>query len=78
MYAALPHAEIGLLQVGDLDGAVAAVVVPVGLETVVLVSVPLALAEIAIRVSSLQDTFTLPEFFGSLSRNLAVIFCHVL
>ena len=53
MYAALPHAEVGLLQVGDLDGAVAAVVVPVGLETVVLVGVPLALAEIAIRVSSL-------------------------
>ena len=78
MYAALPHAEVGLLQVGDLDGAVAAVVVPVGLETVVLVGVPLALAEIAIRVSSLQDTVTLPEFFGSRSRNLAVIFCHVL
>ena len=58
MDAALPHAEVGLLQVGDLDGAVAAVVVPVGLETVVLVSVPLALAEIAIRVSSLQDTVT--------------------
>ena len=60
MYAALPHAEVGLLQVGDLEGAVAAVVVPVGLETVVLVGVPLALAafHMSLLVLLLKDYLT--------------------
>ena len=44
LHAALPHAEVGLLEVGDLDGAVPVPVVPVRLEPAVLVRVPLALA----------------------------------
>ena len=55
MYAALPHAEVGLLQVGDLDATVTAVVIPVGLEAVVPVGVSLALA--AVHVSSLLDAY---------------------
>ena len=42
--AAPPHAKVGLLQVADLDAAVAALVVAVGLQAVVEVDVALALA----------------------------------
>ena len=44
LHAALPHAEVGLLEVGDLDCAVAAVVIPVRLEPAVLMRVTLPLA----------------------------------
>ena len=61
MHAALPDAEVGLLQVGDLDGAVASVAIPVGLETIVLVGVPLALA--AIHVLSLLHIVSSGSFW---------------
>ena len=66
LHAALPHSEVGLLEVGDLDGAVAAVVVPVRLEPAVLVRVPLPLA--AFYMSCINDDCPKTTFlFGSLT-----------